>query len=289
MSFYAFNIAVKGPTQEEIASYLESLGEAGAVTPTENGTTVFSSDDCSEKNHIERLARAASQRFACPALAMHNYDDAILWYQLIVNGEQADEYDSCPSYFDFGFQDNPPRGPEGGNARLLCETWGAESLWIPLVESILRSHNVPGRDIPDFDAQMQSFLEGAPIHATFPPNMPSGMQSDILNRLSDLASSISKTPESYLGNPDSLFTRAVQMLPPAARDTFMAKFNNACIEAGVGEQAADSSLQSGFSDERERHAALAAALGLPRIVASLCGMQEEDLVPEGTIFVGEGQ
>ncbi|BDI28532.1 hypothetical protein CCAX7_005830 [Capsulimonas corticalis] len=257
MSFYAYNIAIKGPTQAETASYFEGLGEIGVVTPQENGTTVFSSEDCTEKNHIERLARAASQRFACPALAMHNYDDALLWYQLIVNGQLADEYHSCPAYFDYGGRANIPEEPDGGNARTLCATWGIDNAWIPLIEGIFRETKNTTRDSPELSDEIRNFLW----------------------RGGELPSATSESEGSQ-------FARALQALPQAMQDDFLSNFSQACIAAGVGDRTSEAASRFGFLQERGRHAALAAALGLPLSVLSLCSVEEEDMIPEGSILIG---
>jgi hypothetical protein len=256
MTFYAYNIAIKGPSQAEIASCFEAQGEIGVVTPQENGVAIFSSGNCLMKDRIEQYARLMSQQFDCPVLAMHNYDDSVLWYQLIADGEILDEYDSCPSYLDFSGREKLPNASQGGNAPLLCKTWGVNSDWVPLLDGILRESKGADREIPDFETEIRNLLQGV----------------------------AEPTPTSH--HEASHFALAFQTLPATMQEEFTPKFIDACIKAGVGDQAPLTALRFGFQTERERHAALAAALGLPFLVTSLCALEEDELAPEGTIFLG---
>jgi hypothetical protein len=53
--------------------------------------------------------------------------------RLHLNGQLADEYDSCPGYFDDSAE---PSGPAGGDAQKLCDAFGASDA--AEVERILR-------------------------------------------------------------------------------------------------------------------------------------------------------
>ena len=65
---------------------------------------------------------------------MLNHDDDILWYQLYLKGELADEYSSSPNYFDTSGQEVSP--PAGGDAQKLCGAFGSGA--VAEVERILR-------------------------------------------------------------------------------------------------------------------------------------------------------
>ena len=62
-------------------------------------------------------------------------------------------------------------------------------------------------------------------------------------------------------------------------DDFRERFTRACLEGGVGEGAATISMTDGIDTERERHAALVAALGMPPFASGF----EFDDAAEGCI------
>jgi hypothetical protein len=142
-NFYV-NYTLRGPDQQAVA--VELAGRASIVTPEQNGCVVVFDEESEEQNQevIAELASRLSERFNCPLLAVLNHDDDILKYQLFLNGDLVDEYDSTPGYFgdddDEAEEENDEspsiREPEGGNAKLLCETFGANS--VSKVEGILR-------------------------------------------------------------------------------------------------------------------------------------------------------
>jgi hypothetical protein len=96
------------------------------------GLTDEQSDD-QDSAVITELATRLSNKLRCPVLAVLNHDDAIFWYQLYLNGELADEYDSSPGYFDPSAE---PSAPAGGDAQKLCSALTGAS--VVEVESILR-------------------------------------------------------------------------------------------------------------------------------------------------------
>ena len=71
----------------------------------------------------------------CVGLYVTNHDDSVLYYRLYKSGEIIDDYDSCPNYFD-----GASVPPEGGNAEILCNTFGVLSAR-ERVQDILRYDN----------------------------------------------------------------------------------------------------------------------------------------------------
>ena len=133
-NFYT-NYTLRGPSQQAVAKAL--TGRSALVTPQQDGCVVVFDEQSDDQNSelISDLARNLSGELRCPVLAVLNHDDDILWYQLYLNGELADEYNSCPSYFDPG-PDAEPCGPAGGDAQKLCAAFGASN--VADVERILR-------------------------------------------------------------------------------------------------------------------------------------------------------
>jgi hypothetical protein len=131
-NFYT-NYTLRGPSQQAVAASL--AGRAAFVTPAQNGCVVVF-DEGSEAQNLEAIADLAarlSRELGCPVLAVLNHDDDILWYQLYLSGELADEYDSSPGYFD---SSGEPADPAGGDARKLCNAFGAGN--VGEVERVLR-------------------------------------------------------------------------------------------------------------------------------------------------------
>ena len=131
-NFYT-NHTLKGTSQQAVAKVL--AGRSAVVTPTKDGCVVVfdeQSDD-QDPHVVSALAKRLSREFGCPALAVLNHDDDILWYQLYVDGSLTDEYDSCPGYFE----DEEPSEPSGGDANNLCQAFDAVDN-ASTVESILR-------------------------------------------------------------------------------------------------------------------------------------------------------
>ena len=141
-NFYV-NYTLRGPSQRAVGEML--AGRSSIVTPWQAGCTVVFDEESEEQNEevIGELASKLSGAFHCPLLAVLNHDDDILGYQLYIDGELEDEYCSTPGYFaGMGDELENPGGdplsiePEGGNAKKICDAFGAES--IQQVETILR-------------------------------------------------------------------------------------------------------------------------------------------------------
>ena len=120
-NFYT-NYTLKGPSQQVVAAAL--AGRPAIVTPDQDGCVVVFDEASDEQDSavITELASRLSRELRCPVLAVLNHDDDILWYQLYLGGELADEYDSSPGYFDPSAE---PSAPAGGDAKRLCQAFGA--------------------------------------------------------------------------------------------------------------------------------------------------------------------
>ncbi len=131
-NFYV-NYTLRGPSSEAVAKVL--AGRSAMVTPVNDGCVVVYDEESDTQNEevIVELAAQLSHELDCPLLAVLNHDDDILWYQLYVGGELADEYDSSPNYFEAAAE---PSGPAGGDAKKLCEAFGGGDA--AEVERILR-------------------------------------------------------------------------------------------------------------------------------------------------------
>ena len=90
------NFIVKGPVQEQIATYLAAQKQAAFVSPTLRDLTfVYAPDDT-----WSTLAEQLSRTFACPTLFVSVYDSDIFEYDLYDAGRRVDTYNSAPDYFD---------------------------------------------------------------------------------------------------------------------------------------------------------------------------------------------
>jgi hypothetical protein len=134
-NFYT-NITLRGPDQDATVAFLNEQRRPAYVAPTVNGCTIVFDEACETQDTdiLEALAAQLSQRFACPALAVLNHDDDILWYKLYDAGQALDEYNSAPDYFG----DEEGAQPTGGDARKLCRAFKAEQN-LNEVERILRA------------------------------------------------------------------------------------------------------------------------------------------------------
>ncbi len=131
-NFYT-NYTLRGPSPQDVATAL--TGRSAIVTPEQDGCVVVFDEQSDDQDSavITELASRLSSELRCPVLAVLNHDDDIFWYQLYLNGELADEYDSSPGYFDPSAE---PSAPAGGDAQKLCSAVGAASA--AEVEIILR-------------------------------------------------------------------------------------------------------------------------------------------------------
>lgn len=137
-NFYV-NYTLRGPNQQDVAKAL--AGRSAYLTPEEDGCVVaFDEESELDGEVIIPLAARLSRELHCAVLAVLNHDDDILWYQLYLDGELADEYDSTPGYFDSDA--TMPSTPKGGDARSLCNAFGAND--IEGVERVLRSSILDG-------------------------------------------------------------------------------------------------------------------------------------------------
>ena len=153
-NFYT-NYTLRGPSQQKVAAALS--GRKAVVTPEHDGCVV-AFDELSDKQDMEVIAELAanlSAQLSCSVLAVLNHDDYILWYQLYVKGELADEYDSSPSYFD---PQAEPSAPAGGDAQKLCAAFGASDT--AAVERIIRKSSY------DEDGYVFAFQRHADLFST---------------------------------------------------------------------------------------------------------------------------
>jgi len=123
--FYA-NFTLRGPSQKSVAAAL--AGRSAIVTPEQDGCVVVFDEESDQQDFevIAELASRLSSAFDCPLLAVLNHDDSFLWYQLYLNGELMDEYNSFPNYFDAAEDDDST--PSGGNAAQLCGAFGVKNV-----------------------------------------------------------------------------------------------------------------------------------------------------------------
>jgi hypothetical protein len=134
-NFYT-SYTLRGPSQQLVAAAL--AGRSAIVTPVQDNCVVVYDEESDDQNFevIAELASRLSERLRCPLLAVLNHDDGILWYQLYLNGELVDEYNSSPGYFNDSDEESAMAGPEGGDAKKLCEAFDANT--VNEVEKILR-------------------------------------------------------------------------------------------------------------------------------------------------------
>jgi hypothetical protein len=135
------NITVKGPWQGAVAKFVRALGSKAFVSPTVgNITAVYQASSYHievtdsgvsarlEEGYIEDLAKRLSRRFRCPAFYACVFDDDFLRYELYRSGDIADTYIS-DSWYDRPAEKKEfphlfPWPPQGGDASLLCTTFG---------------------------------------------------------------------------------------------------------------------------------------------------------------------
>ncbi len=147
-NFYV-NVTLKGPARDQIAAYLAGVGCEAYLSPTVDGVTMVCEAVCDSQNddHIRAFAAKISERLACPALAVLNHDDDVLWYGLYAAGVLDHEYTSAPDFFETEFldpdddlelEDDGVAIPEGGDAQALCAAFGPAAD-PAAVETILRA------------------------------------------------------------------------------------------------------------------------------------------------------
>ena len=119
-STYA-NVLLREPDIDAIAKLLDQLRRRAYVAGDGMVTVVYDerADERPDKE-LERLAIVLSTRLGRTALAVANFHDDVLQYQLVETGRVADRYDSYPGFLEKGRE-----RPEGGDARRLCVAFGA--------------------------------------------------------------------------------------------------------------------------------------------------------------------
>lgn len=119
MGFFYSNITLQTINQQDVALYLNGLQRNSFVLPAHKGFVTVCDEDSDTFNTqaIESLSGQLSEHFACLAIAVVNFDDDVLWYQVYQDGNLLDQYNSNPDYFETGAHG----GPTGGDANLLCK------------------------------------------------------------------------------------------------------------------------------------------------------------------------
>jgi len=131
MGNFYFNYTLKGRSSADVARALK--GRRTLITPKQNDSVVVYVESDFPQDMDPTRASELSAQLSCPVFCVTVHDDSILIYKLFRDGECVDEYDSSPDYFS---PIPPRRGPVGGNAPLLCKTFGRGSP--DEVERILR-------------------------------------------------------------------------------------------------------------------------------------------------------
>jgi hypothetical protein len=121
-----FQAIVHGPTQDEVAAYFRDKGHNATVGPTVNRFTVVGDEALDQliPSAMRELCAGLSLALACPCLGIHFFDEDVLNYDLYVNGDPVDDYDSCPDYHDYAGDHIPPRQPIGGDVDKLAAAFG---------------------------------------------------------------------------------------------------------------------------------------------------------------------
>ena len=110
-------------------------GRAAYVSKSERSFTTVLDEACESQDGeaLAALGASLSEQFKCPVLAVLNHDDDILYFELYENGDQSDEYNSNPAYFNDEAEDD---APSGGSAARLASAFGATDSGS--VETVLR-------------------------------------------------------------------------------------------------------------------------------------------------------
>jgi hypothetical protein len=175
------HITLFGPSQEKIVQTL--VNRQAVVSPTFLGFTLVAVQPSShEQQPMSGLGIELSRVLNCVALALSEYDDDVLTYQLIESGRVTDEYNSDPDYFDFAGNHLPPRGPQGGDPIRLCQLLGRPEL-AKAVEPVLRKQSA-GFSAPDRHAEllrvlsMPQFSVGFDYKAVQDRELPPGLNEE---------------------------------------------------------------------------------------------------------------
>jgi hypothetical protein len=130
MSFYAYNITVKGPTHADLASYLSSSERRAYVSPSVNGYTIISDELGKDYTELSELAQKIAKEFSCSSLALQNVDDDMLFYQLFTSENLIDQYDSRSSESQIFLR---------GNAEQLCLAFGQPNS-VSIMKAVLHDY-----------------------------------------------------------------------------------------------------------------------------------------------------
>lgn len=133
MGHFYTNYTVRCPDHNKVAVALS--GRAALITvPKNNSVVVFDRDSDSQGiAAADGFAEELSRLLQCSVLAVSNHGDDVLSYVLYDSGRKVDEYCSAPDYFT---SEDGPGDPKGGDARALCNAFGARDEAV--VEGILR-------------------------------------------------------------------------------------------------------------------------------------------------------
>jgi len=128
------NITLLDIGQDEAADWLAENNYSGAVSPTLDDVTVVYDDVlreyADEDEPLEELLRLASElsyEFGCAAWLIVVDDAETLVYSLYVDGELLDTYGSKSG-----------ETPDGGDAEILADTFGAPKRAIKQVRAVLK-------------------------------------------------------------------------------------------------------------------------------------------------------
>jgi hypothetical protein len=132
-NFYV-NFTTRGPKQSDVVKCLRAAKRKAYVGPTVDELTVFFEEETDRQDEaaVAVVGKQASKDLKAPVLAVLNHDDDILAYWLFDVGKLADEYNSCPGYFDGGDET-----PTGGDAKKLCAAFAVPTK-AKEVERVLR-------------------------------------------------------------------------------------------------------------------------------------------------------
>jgi hypothetical protein len=140
-NFYV-NLTARTTNREEIGNLL--AGRDAVISPVLDGNLVVVYDkeaDYQAWPLIEALAEEISRRLTTTVFVVLNHDDDVLLCALYDRGEQTYLYNSNPDFFE---GTAAKRGPAGGDADLLCRSFGSKDT--EAVEAVLRK---PGAEADD--------------------------------------------------------------------------------------------------------------------------------------------
>ncbi len=147
MGCFYTNLTVGSDDADAVADALRDAGRTAFVTPPSDGSVVVFDQQCDEQDEAQLaiVGKLLSNKLNAPVLGVIIHDDDVLLWQLYLDGQIRDSYDSCPAYFS----GVGPEFPQGGDARLLAESFNRPAAMIEL-ESVLRSVN-PDQYVSEMD------------------------------------------------------------------------------------------------------------------------------------------